>query len=207
MRQKSLFPVFVRTAWLVIALALASCSAPELEPLSSDAKILAFGDSLTRGYGAALEESYPTVLSELTGLEVINAGVSGETTATGLPRFKKELERVKPTLVILAEGGNDILRNQRHSKIKSNLAAMIEFAHSEGVLVVLLGVPKKNLFSNAAALYDELAQEYDVVYDSSLIADLLRSPSYKSDPIHLNAQGYRAMAEDIHELLSTHWAI
>ncbi len=188
-------------SWLFLLLAIVGCSSPELEPLPPGSRILAFGDSLTYGVGADLENSYPAVLARLTGLEVINAGVSGETTTEGLARLERELEEKRPALLILLEGGNDILRNHSPARIKSNLAAMISQAETRDIPVVLLGVPEKKLFSSSAPVYEELAAEYNVIFDAGLVAGLLRNPLYKSDPVHLNAQGYRKMAESIFELL------
>lgn len=197
----------LRIAGLAVFLLLTGCSSPELEMLQADSKILAFGDSLTFGTGANRGSSYPAVLSGLTGLEVINAGVPGETTNAGLTRLERALGEVQPDLLILIEGGNDILQNLNLAETKSNLAAMIESAKSRDIAVILLGVPEKKLFSNAAPLYEELATEHQLVFDGALIAGLLRSPSLKSDPVHLNEQGYKEMAESIHELLIDSGAI
>ena len=74
--------------WLLLALLLVTgCERQLLSPLPADGVILAFGDSLTVGVGADSSRSYPSVLEELTGLRVINAGVSGETTGGGLRRW------------------------------------------------------------------------------------------------------------------------
>ena len=189
-----------------IGFMLQGCDSPKLEPIGNGT-ILAFGDSLTLGVGTTKENSYPTVLSELTGLKVINSGVSGETTDRGLKRLSAELDNITPDLIILIEGGNDILRNKRQSGIKHNLKMMIELAKSQGIQVILIGVPKKSLFLNSAPFYEELAESYNLVFDDNLIADLLRNPSLKSDSIHLNKQGYRKMAENIYQLLSDNGAL
>lgn len=196
-----------RLALLVVILTTAGCGAPELELLPTGGRILAFGDSLTYGVGTTRENSYPAVLSELTGLEVINAGVSGETTAGGLTRLERVLDESQANLMILLEGGNDILQNRNQAETKANLAAMIGMAKARDIPVVLLGVPEKKLFSSAAPLYEELAEEHQLVFNGSLVAGLLRSPSYKSDPVHLNSKGYRKMAESIHELLTDSGAL
>jgi lysophospholipase L1-like esterase len=140
-------------------------------------------------------------------LEVINAGVSGEVTTSGQTRLPQILDTHTPDLLILLEGGNDILRNHDLNQTKTNLAAMIESAHAHGVEVVLIGVPEKNLFSAVASIYTELAQEYELVFIPDLIGDMLRNPKYKSDRIHFNATGYRAMAEEIHAVLRKHGAL
>jgi acyl-CoA thioesterase-1 len=199
-------PLF-RSVWLLAAALILGCSSPDLEPLPADGRILAFGDSLTFGVGVAKTESYPAVLAELTGLEVINSGVSGETTDRALLRLKGELDRTRPSLLILAEGGNDILQNRNLAETKLNLAAMIELAANQSVPVVLIGIPEKKLFSSSAPLYEELAIENQLVFDGRLIASLLRTPSYKSDRVHFNEQGYRQMAESIYELLLESGAI
>jgi len=190
-----------------LALILNGCGSSNLDPLEAGDVILAFGDSLTAGVGVNKKNSYPTVLANLTGLEVINAGISGETTAEGLLRLPQAIEEYSPSLMILLEGGNDILRNADDNQIKNNLEKMIQIAQHEGIQVVLIGVPEKSLFSNSAALYSELAEEYDLVFDSSLIGGLMRSPSKKSDAVHFNKQGYSFMAQEIHVLLSENGAI
>jgi len=186
---------------LLIVFLLAACDQPAYQAIPDDGLILAFGDSLTAGVGASPEQSYPNVMAELSGRRVINAGISGETSAEGLRRFPSLLEQQQPDLIILLEGGNDILRNQAQSATKANLAAMIRLARAQQIPVLLLGVPEKSLFSDSADLYQELAGEFELLFMEDLIADLLRTRRYKSDPVHLNGDGYRAMAEAIFDYL------
>lgn len=192
---------------LFILFLLFSCGSKALSPLPTSATILAFGDSLTVGYGTTQDYSYPAVLSELSGRTVINAGISGETTEQGLARFQHELEKHSPDLVILIEGGNDILRNVSQSISKQNLAKMINTAQELNIPLVLLGVPEKNLFSDAAPYYAELAKEHQLVFNKSLLSKLLKKPKLKSDAIHLNSDGYRKMAEGIYDLLKDNGAL
>lgn len=188
--------------WLVVAvLLLGACADKPLQPLSAGDVILAFGDSLTAGKGVSVEKAYPAVLSELTGLDVVNAGISGETTEEGLQRLPSALDKVNPSLLILFEGGNDILRNQDLKTTKANLSAMIKMAKQENVQVVLVGVPRKQLFSSTAELYPELAKEHDVILQGDIVASLLRKPAMKSDSVHFNSNGYRAMAQAIAKML------
>jgi acyl-CoA thioesterase I len=197
----------IRIAMVFVVVLLQSCGEQELTPIPANGTILAFGDSLTVGVGVDRQNSYPSVLAELTGRQVTSAGVSGEETTGGLARLPNVLEQARPSLIILLEGGNDILRNRSAGRIKQNLAAMIEVAQRSGVEVLLIGVPAKNLFSDTASLYRELADQYQLVFEDELIADLLRDRSYKSDSIHFNEKGYRLMAESIHELLVDHGAL
>ena len=198
---------FYLSTWLVIVGMLLGCGPPGLEPLPPASTVLAFGDSLTLGVGVARAKSYPAILAELTGLNVVNSGVSGETTDLGVSRLRNELDRTQPKLLILAQGGNDILRNRDFKEIKSNLSAMIAIAKRRSIPVVLLGIPKKSLLSNSAKFYKELAQENQLIFDGKLVAKLLRNPAYKSDLIHFNEKGYRIMAESIYKLLAHNGAI
>lgn len=200
-------PSFSGRALLLAALLLQGCAEPKLSPVPIDGTVLAFGDSLTLGVGARSRDSYPSVLSALGGRRVVNAGVSGETTDLGLARLQDTLPKVNPDLLLLLEGGNDILRARDPADTKSNLAAMVELARNQGVEVVLVGVPDKLLFSDSASFYEELAEQYELVFDGETLAGLLRRSDYKSDAVHLNSQGYRLLAEAIHELLAERGAL
>ncbi|MBV0933710.1 GDSL-type esterase/lipase family protein [Marinobacterium weihaiense] len=186
---------------------LQGCSDSRLPPLADDAVILAFGDSLTVGVGSTEDNSYPAVLGRLSGRQVVSAGVSGEVSAQGRQRLSQVLAQVKPDLLVLLHGGNDILRNRSAAELQDNLEAMIKMAHDVDVPVVLLGVPEKKLFSDAAPLYFELAERHDLVFIEDLLSGLLRDSSMKSDAVHLNAQGYRALARGIHARLQAEGAL
>jgi len=189
-----------------LALILAGCDSPKLNALNSSDIVVAFGDSLTVGVGTNEEYSYPSRLAKLSGIKVINSGVSGETTSEGLVRLPKVIEEHNPSVLILLEGGNDILQNKDYSQIEQNIDKMIQIALDGGIEVVLIGVPEKSLFSNSAPFYNDLAEKYDLVFDSNLIGGLMRSPSKKSDAIHFNQEGYSEIAERVYELLSNNGA-
>lgn len=178
-----------------------SCSGPSWSPLGQDAVILAFGDSLTKGYGASEQHSYPAVMAGLVDRRVLNYGVSGETTTEGLRRLPDVLNRTTPNLVILMHGGNDILRNTDSATTKENLAAMITMVRKTGAELLLVGIPAKNLFSRSAGFYSELAQEYGVMFDGETIAALLKTPSMKSDLIHFNKLGYAELAQRLTKVM------
>ena len=163
--------------------------------LGSDARVLAFGDSLTYGYGAA-DQSYPKQLQTLIGRSVVNAGIPGEVSSAGLERLSTLLERYHPELVILCHGGNDILRRSSKEQLRSNLIAMIELSRESGAEVLLVGVPGFGLFGlNTVELYDEIAEEKGVLYEGAVLEKIESDPAFKSDQIHPNALGYGLMAE------------
>jgi len=196
-----------RIASLLAFVVLTGCGGGDaLEKLKPGDTILAFGDSLTFGYGAAPSTAYPAVLEEMTGLNVINAGITGETTEQGRERLPKLLDEHDPTLVILFEGGNDILHRMPEDHTKANLDRMIRDIKAHGAQLILVAVPEKSLFSSAAPWYTELAEEHDVPLEGSVVSRLLKKPEYKSDSVHFNEDGYRIVAESIHEVLAENGA-
>jgi len=195
-RCRLYFPVVLITALL------AGCSSqPELPRLPADATILAFGDSLTYGSGAKRDESYPAVLSRLTGLQVINAGVPGEVTSEGLARLPDLLDEVQPQLMIICHGGNDMLRQQGLYRAEKNLRSMIQLAQQQGVSVVLMAVPKPGVLLSSADFYETIAEEMQVPFEGDVVADVLSKRSLKSDLIHPNAEGYAVIAQSIFQLM------
>ncbi len=194
-------------ACLLCLMLLVGCGGDKLPAVPEHGSILAYGDSLTSGYGVGDSDSYPSVLAELSRRQVINAGIAGETTAEGLARLPAVLDAHSPDLLLLLEGGNDILRGLDLNTTKQHLAGMIELAQQRQVAVILIGVPEKKLFSNTAPLYQSLADQYQLVFADNVIAELLRDSRYKSDSIHFNEAGYRKLAEYIHELLISEGAL
>lgn len=193
---------------VTLSLLLVGCgSGPKLSPLSADAVILAFGDSLTAGTGAPAEASYPEVLSRLSGRKVINAGVPGETTAGGLARVDEVLEREKPALVLLCLGGNDFLQRLDQAKAEQNIRTMVGKIRERGVAVVLIGVPRLGFGLEVPDWYGKVAKDNQIPYDGKLIAKILGDSSLKSDAVHPNAAGYERLAKGIESLLKKSGAL
>ncbi len=163
--------------------------------------MLAFGDSLTYGTGAAETESYPAVLQQMIGRPVVRSGVPGEVSAQGLERIDEVLDEIKPRLVIVCLGGNDLLRKVPDEQIASNLRGILRAVKAKGASAVLVGVPRPQLLSAAPEFYAQIAKEFDVPYEGASVKDVLYTAKLKSDPIHPNAAGYRQMAEAIAKLL------
>jgi len=183
---------------------LAACSPtpPSLSPLPADATILAFGDSLTAGTGAHEGDSYPTQLSNLSGRQVINAGVPGEVSSQGLVRLPGLLDEHQPHLLILTHGGNDLLRRMDVEQTRDNLAAMIQLARDRGTDVLLVAVPAPTLLRlRSEAIYADIGEAFGIPVENGALARILSRDAMKSDPIHPNADGYRYLAEHIHRLL------
>lgn len=193
---------------LTLLLLLAACGdSAELPRLGSDAIILSFGDSLTKGTGAEEPESYPTILAGLTGRTVINAGIPGELSAEGLKRLPALLDKHTPDLLILCHGGNDILRKRDLNQMGENVRAMIRLAQERDIPVVLLGVPQPAIFLSSAEIYREIADSTGVMFIEDVIADVLSDNALKSDPAHPNGSGYRVITEEIHAVLQDAGAV
>lgn len=190
-------------AAFAVAVAASACggSTPPLPPLDPAAVVLAFGDSLTFGTGAAEGESYPAQLERLIGRKVVAHGVPGETSAQGLARLPGVLEATQPRLLLLCHGGNDILRKLPEGEAAANVRAMVRLARDRGVAVVLIGVPKPGVPPAPAAFYADVAKEFALPYEGAIVKTVLADNALKSDWVHPNAQGYARMAAAVADLL------
>ena len=168
-----------------------------MERLPSDAVVLAFGDSLTYGTGAAESESYPVQLEKMIGRRVVRAGVPGEVTAEALERLPAALDEHSPRLLLLCIGGNDFLRRLGNQQAERNVREMVKLAQSRGVAVLLIGTPEPGFTVSPPAFYAGIAKEYRLPYEQSIVGEVLKDRTLKSDPIHPNARGYRRIAERI----------
>lgn len=189
---------------ITIILILFSFSHKEtnIQALKPQDTILAFGDSLTYGYNAKPQESYPEVLSRLSQYKVINAGIPAETSHDGLKRLPKLLEDTTVKLMILFFGGNDIIQGLSVESLKQNLKTMIHMAKEKQIDVLLISVPNFSLFGlSPLDLYEEVADEEHIPLLSGMLAEILEHPSLKSDQIHPNTQGYKIMGEKIYKKL------
>lgn len=195
---------------LLAGILLLAGHAAATEPVTT---ILCLGDSLTEGYGVAPEQSYPSQLERRlrsdghAELRVVNAGISGSTTASAVSRLRWQL-RAKPDVVILALGGNDGLRGLDLSETEKNLDEAITLAKSKSVRVVLAGmkIPPNygpDYTRRFEALYPALARKHDVVLIPFLLEGVAARPELNlPDGIHPNASGYEIVVENVLEALS-----
>ena len=205
-KRKKLLIFLLLTVIVVSGLPVCASGAG-LPLLAKDAVILAFGDSLTFGTGAAPEESYPAVLERLVGRRVVNEGIPGEITGEGLVRLPEALKREKPALLILCHGANDLLRFLDKRQAAANLRAMIRLAREKGAAAVLIAVPSLGVALSPEPLYREIAAEMGLPVEEEALTMVLSDSSLRSDYIHPNAAGYRKLAESIAALLKKSGAV
>jgi acyl-CoA thioesterase-1 len=170
-------------------------------------KIVALGDSLTSGHGIGRDRAYPALIQQrldAAGLdyEVVNAGVSGDTSTRAVRRFEGALDGDVRVLVV-ALGANDGLRGVPVEQLKSNLSRIIEAAQARGITVLLCGMEALPIygwdysvaFHNA---YRELADRYTVRLVPFILMNVIGNPALmQPDHAHPNAAGARAIADNI----------
>jgi acyl-CoA thioesterase I len=161
---------------------------------------MAFGDSLVAGYGLKTEDAFPAQLeaklrAEGLAVKVINAGVSGDTSADGLNRLEWNLSRTKPGYVILIMGGNDMLRAIDPAVTKANLQKMMDIVKSHKIPVLVAGMRAfTNLGPKFASAFDgmykDIASKGDAVYYPFYLDGVATKPDLnQEDGIHPNKEG------------------
>lgn len=158
--------------------------------------IIAFGDSLTSGVGAAADQSYPAQLSRRLGVPVINAGVGGDTTADALRRLDGDVLARDPRIVIVCLGGNDLLRRTPREATMDNIEEIVERIQARGALVVLVGL-RPIMGSSFAGDIAELAREKGCPLVPDILGGIMHDADLMSDAIHPNAAGYARFVERI----------
>jgi acyl-CoA thioesterase I len=161
---------------------------------------VAFGDSLTEGYGSSEGHNYPALLGQRLGVTISNLGKSGETTSDALKRVD-EIARRQPRVVLLCFGGNDSLNGEPASRTFGNLAQIIDRLHGEGSFVVLIGIRSASLRDKNATHFSKLARDKNVLYVPDMLKGLAFKPIYMADAIHPNDAGYARIAERLEKVL------
>lgn len=188
---------------------LAACHQPHYDPVPRTATVLILGDSVSYGTGAGRGEDYPALLAGMTGWNVINAGVPGDTTAEGLERLPGLLEEHSPGFIVVELGGNDFLHKLPREETAANLKKILALIKEKNIPSVLVAVPQPNLFGAAVGnlsddpVFEQIGKETGVPVISEVLSDVLAKNTLKSDPIHPNADGYRKLAEGLRENLKS----
>ena len=175
---------------------------------SARPKIVVLGDSLSAGFGLAQAQSYPSLIQEKLAAagyewEVINAGISGDTSAAGLQRLEWALDQRNVRILVLALGGNDGLRGLPVAEMKKNLAEIIARAQKRHIAVLLAGMEAPPNFGpdytvSFRQVFRDLAREYNIALVPFLLDKVAGIANLnQGDGIHPNVEGARIVADTI----------
>lgn len=170
---------------------------------STGSSIVVLGDSLAEGYDVKPEECYVALLSARFGVPIVNAGVSGDTTAGGLARLQKDVLDRNPRVVIVELGGNDLLHRVATAETEANLAAIVEAVQRAGAAVVLVGVDGPLGTGGATPTMRALSRKYGTALVPNVLSGILGTPQLMADQIHPNAAGHAIMADRIGRVLES----
>lgn len=195
----------------LLAAGVAGCSRAPVrgQPVPPGARVLALGDSLTWGTGAPAEDAYPAVLARLTGWDVVNAGVPGDTTAQALARAPGLLAEHRPALVLLSIGGNDLLRRQDEGAARANIERIVRAARDGAAQVLLIAVPRPTVAARVTGslsdhpMYAGLAEALVLPLHAGGWSEVLADERLRADAIHANADGYERFAQGLLATLRT----
>ncbi len=180
--------------------------------ISDKPKIIAFGDSLTAGFGLTEKESYPYLLQQRLkadgfDYEVINAGVSGDTSIGGLERVDWVLEQENARVLILELGANDLLRGLPVAKMKQNLSKIIEKAKAKNIQVLLCGMLAPPTMGaqyqrEYVSVFPDLASQHKIAFMPFVLEGVALNPKLnQADNIHPNSEGEKIMTENVYQSL------
>lgn len=180
-------------------------------PALATKRLVFLGDSLTEGYGVSRESAFPALIQEKIKADqkdwvVINAGVSGSTSASALSRLRWQLKN-KPDLIVLALGSNDGLRGLKIEEMEHNLAETIELAQKEKIKVVLAGMMMPPNYTKKYAepfrqVFPRLAKKYHLVLIPFLLEGVGARPELnQADGIHPNEKGHVLIADHVYGFL------
>jgi acyl-CoA thioesterase-1 len=210
-----------RTAWKILAIAciVMACNSDHPAPETTrtapgpqaayEGTIVALGDSLSAGFGVAEDQAYPARLArklEADGyhFDVINAGISGETSSGTLARIQWVLASLEPDIVILETGANDGLRGQDPDLLKKNLEELLARLKARNIVVILAGMRMLPNLGPAYTqdferVYPRVAEAHEVIFIPFFLESVAgRSRYNQPDKLHPNAQGYARIVEDLY---------
>ena len=189
--------------WVIFSSVLFSSSF-----IAAETRILFLGDSITAGLGVEKAQAYPHLVGEslesmgYKDIKIINAGISGSTSASALSRLKWHTRR-KPDILILALGANDGLRGLSTEEMKSNLDETIQYALGQGIKVILAGMEMPPNYGpqytkDFRNVFQYLADKYEISFMPFLLKDVGGIDSFNQpDGIHPNYEGQKIIARNI----------
>ncbi len=199
---------FLLICRVLILLLMLPSHAPGAEARAPTGIIMVFGDSLSAAHGLAPEQGWVHLLQQRLRQQgyryrVVNASVSGDTTASALQRLPRALARHKPELVILELGGNDGLRGLPLADMRANLAKMIRLIQAQGAQVLLVGMQIPPNYGHRfarqfQAVYPELARQFGIPLVPFLLEGIATQRAFfQPDQIHPNARAQPILLDNV----------
>ena len=167
-----------------------------VSPSKPAVQVVAFGDSLVAGVGTTGGNNFVSLLSQRTGISILNAGRSGDTTATALMRLQTDVLSRSPEVVIVLLGGNDLLQGVPVSQRMANITNIAMQLRATGAKVLLIGLGNDPIDPYAGAL-PGIATQTGSTHIPGILEGIFGVPSLMSDPIHPNNAGHAIMADRI----------
>ena len=164
---------------------------------NSNTEIIAFGDSLTAGYGAAKGASYPDYLGQMLKRPVINLGLSGEL-AVHAPDRLGEVLSYRPYMVLIEFGANDFMQQRSMSAAVSAVAQIVDAVQQAGAIAVIVDTGGPGM-GNYTRAYQKLAKEKRAIFVPGILKGIFTKRELKSDAVHPNAEGYKVIAEKVYK--------
>ncbi|MDD5129282.1 MAG: GDSL-type esterase/lipase family protein [Candidatus Omnitrophica bacterium] len=188
---------------IFLSILLSGCGEQKIKNLDAKGKsIICFGDSITFGYGANPGEDYPTALGKMVKLEVINAGVDGDTSFSALERLEQDVLSKNPRLVIVEFCGNDFLKKIPKETTIKNLSEVIDRIQAKGIMVALVDISAGLFFREYRTAFKKLAEEKQAIFIPVVLYKIITNPSMKSDFFHPNARGYKVVASRVYNAIA-----
>lgn len=180
---------------------LCACSKQEITNYpAKEGPIVAFGDSITYGYEVSADEAFPAVLEKMWNREVINLGVSGNTSLDGLAR-KEKLKNLNPSFVLIEFGGNDFLKKVPREQTKKALEDIVDYVHALGAVAVLIDTGGHGPMNTYTKINKSIAKQKNTLYVSGIMNGIFTNRKLKVDAIHPNKEGHHLIAQRIDKVL------
>lgn len=196
--EKALLAVAVFAAFSLAA----GCGKREIKNLDAKGRnIVCFGDSITFGYGVSPDKGFPSSLSKMISMPVINAGLDGNTSREGLKRIDSDVLSRDPYMVIIEFGGNDFLRRVPVDETIENIEKMVERVQAHGAIAAIADISAGMVLKEYLPYFKKIARERGALFIPSILAGIITNPQMKSDFFHPNETGYKLIAQRVYQII------
>ncbi len=197
--NKLLKNIFLLVTSCFLLVTLNGCARSDIKNMNSrGTEIICFGDSITAGYGVKPDENYPSLLSKLLNMPVINAGIEADTSTEGLRRLETDVLDRDPFLVIIEFGGNDFLDKIPVEETLNNIRQMAERIQEKGAMAAIVDISADIFLNEYGPLLSKLAREKGAIFIPKTFSGIIANSHLKVDFLHPNVYGYIIIAHRIY---------